>query len=133
MEVVIIHWLIKKGKEDDFENRWKSMVVGEKEGLFREILTKVDHSSDDPKFHTFHLEDPNYTTYLNIGIWDSLESFDKAIGKYIPKQEEATEGDKTVFKIVLEEFEFKMRERICLKKVLDRGSKLNWPSPDLSN
>jgi hypothetical protein len=31
------------------------------------------------------LGDPFYSTFVNIGVWESIEHFDRAIGKYIPE------------------------------------------------
>jgi hypothetical protein len=129
MEVVLIHWLIKKGRELDFEAHWKGMTVNLESGLFREILTTPDNNTFDPKFRTFTLEHPSYTTYINIGFWRSLKDFDDAINKYFPKASIEKKGDKTIQHIELEDFEFKIRERIVLRKVLDRGSDL--PTADL--
>jgi hypothetical protein len=129
MEVVLIHWLIKKGRELDFEAHWKGMTVNLESGLFREILTTPDNNTFDPKFRTFTLEHPSYTTYINIGFWKSLKDFDDAINKYFPKASVEKKGDKTIQHIELEDFEFKIRERIVLRKVLDRGSDL--PAADL--
>jgi hypothetical protein len=53
--------------------------------LFREILTKIDVGPANPKFHTFSLGDPFYSTFINIGMWESVEAFDRAVGKYIPE------------------------------------------------
>jgi len=129
MEIVLIHWLIKKGRELDFEKHWQKMTIETDNGLLREILTTPDKNTFDPKFQTFTLENPNYTTYINIGIWQSLKDFDKAIQKYFPKATSEVKGNKTVQTIELEDFEFKIRERIVLRKVLDRG--ISLPDADL--
>jgi heme-degrading monooxygenase HmoA len=130
MIIILVNWLIKKGSEDQFITAWRKMSVGLKSGLYREMLTSVEQIPNDPKFNTFSITDPNYTTFINIGIWESLEAFDEAIGKYIPKTQtsEAEDGRKTIT-ISLEEYEFKLRERVVLKKVFDRGGDL--PSADL--
>ncbi len=91
MVVILVHWLIKKGREEEFKVRWKErMTVPSGSGLYREILTRLDPDpkgqSSDPKFHTFSLGDPFYSTFINIGIWESVEHFDEAVGKkYIPE------------------------------------------------
>ena len=129
MEVILVHWLIKKGRELDFEKHWQKMTIENDIGLYREILTTPDKNTFDPKFHTFTLENPNYTTYINIGMWESLAHFDKAINKYFPKASSEEVGNKIVQTIELEDFEFKLRERIVLRKVKDRGVAL--PDADL--
>ncbi|WP_026762897.1 hypothetical protein [Sediminibacterium salmoneum] len=124
MEIVLVHWLIKKGREIDFENHWKKMSIEEDNGLYREILTTPDKNTFDPKFQTFTLENPNYTTYINVGIWKSLTDFDNAIEKYFPKASTEKKDGKTIHTIEVEDFEFKLRERIVLRKVSDRGVSL---------
>jgi len=122
MVVVLVHWLIKLGSEQDFEKHWKSMTIEKDSGLYREILTTPERNTFDPKFQSFTLESPNYRTYINVGIWSSLEAFDRAINKYFPKAtSEINERGKTVQTIELENFEFKLRERIVLRRVHDRG------------
>jgi hypothetical protein len=43
------------------------MTIGKDSGVFREILTKVAASPSNPKFHTFSVGDPFYSTFLDIG------------------------------------------------------------------
>jgi hypothetical protein len=61
------------------------------------------------------LGDPFYSTFINVGMWESVDHFDKAVGKYIPEAQMFTEGGIRKYTIKLEEFEFKLRERIVLK------------------
>lgn len=92
-------------------------------GLYREILTGLDHEPANPQFHTFSLGDPFYSTFINIGIWESLDHFDRVIGERIPKANIVEKEGKQKYSIELESFEFKLRERIVLKVVADRGIK----------
>lgn len=85
MVTVLVHWLIRQGKEEAFKARWRQMIIGEGAGLYREILTELDQEIPNPKFHSFSLGDPFYSTFINIGIWDSVGHFDRAVGKYIPE------------------------------------------------
>lgn len=125
MIVMLVHWLIKKGREKDFEARWHQMTVARDSGLYREFLTTIAEEVDNPRFHTFSVGDPHYTTYINVGLWPSVEHFDAAIGKYIPEAVEAKKDDgRTTYTIELEGFEFKLRERVVLKVVSDRGGTL---------
>lgn len=126
MVVILVHWLIKIDCVSAFEEKWQTMTVDANSGLYREILTTPDNHPDD-RYHTFSLESPNYKTYINIGIWASTEHFDKAIGKYIP---EALPDEEQKVTIKLEHFEYKLRERIVLKKIQDRGG--NLPIADLA-
>jgi hypothetical protein len=107
------------------------MTIDIDEGLYREILTTPDKNTFDPKFQTFTIENPNYTTYINIGVWKSLAHFDKAMEKYFPKASIEEKNGKTVHTIEVEYFEFKIRERIVLRKVKDRGVAL--PESDIIN
>lgn len=124
MVVILVHWLIKTGMEDAFQARWKQMSVGPGSGLFREILTKIDVGQADPKFHTFSLGDPFYSTFINIGMWESVEAFDHAVGKYIPEAQIVERHGRQKLTIELEDFEFKLRERVILEVVSDRGGQL---------
>ena len=93
-------------------------------GLYREILTSLDTEPPDSKFHTFSVGDPFYSTFINVGIWNSLEEFDAEIGKRIPKAELFEKDGRKKYTITLEDFEFKLRERVVLKVIADRGSQL---------
>lgn len=130
MIVILVHWLIRPGSESAFEARWKQMSVDANSGLYREILTSLEKppsmSADpgDEKFHTFSVGDPFYSTYINIGIWEDLASFDKAIGKYIPEVTIEERNGRRFKTVELEEFEFKLRERVVLKVIGSRGGEL---------
>jgi hypothetical protein len=74
MIAILVHWLIRPGFEQDFEQRWRAMTVDAHAGLYREILTTLEKPepaspSSDDRFHTFSVGDPFYTTYINIGLW----------------------------------------------------------------
>lgn len=131
MVIVLVHWLIQPGKEEEFKDRWKQMTIGRESGLYREILTELDREPPNPKFHTFSLGDPFYSTFVNIGIWESVEAFDRAVGKYIPEPEIVEKDGKQKYLIELEGFEFKLRERAVLKVLFDRGGQL--PEAQLEN
>jgi hypothetical protein len=124
MLVILVHWLIHQGKEEEFKHRWKQMTIGEGSGLYREILTELDREPSNPKFHTFSIGDPFYSTFINIGVWESLEHFDRAVGKYIPEASEYEVDGRRRYSIELEAFEFKLRERVVLKVISDRGGQL---------
>jgi hypothetical protein len=131
----MVHWLIKPGysHEEKFKETWKNMTVQPNTGLYREILTTVALDSD-PKFNTFSLTDKAYTTYINIGMWKDLDSFDAAVGKFIiaPEFRAPIESpDQKMTTIYLQDFEFKLRERVILTKVLDRKGTLEFPEADL--
>jgi hypothetical protein len=124
MVVILVHWLIRPGSEEEFKSRWNQMTIGLGSGLYREILTELDPEPVNPKFHTFSLGDPFYSTFINIGIWKSVEHFDRAVGKYIPEAQIIEKDGKQKYSIELEGFEFKLRERVVLKVISDRGGQL---------
>jgi hypothetical protein len=124
MVVILVHWLIKLGMEEKFASRWKQMSISRDAGLFREILTKIDIGPSNPKFHTFSVGDPFYATFINIGVWESVEAFDREVGKWIPEAEITEKDGRQKYTIELEEFEFKLRERVILEVVADRGGQL---------
>lgn len=137
MVIIMVHWLIKKGFENEsaFEDMWKKMTIAPNSGLYREILTRPVEAQD-PKFNTFSLTDTAYTTYVNIGIWKDLESFDAAVGQYIqpPERRCPLAGpfqDREMLAVYRHDFEFKIRERIILKTIKDRKGDLEFPPPDL--
>lgn len=106
------------------------MSVDEKSGLYREILTTLEKpnadedNTDDERFHTFSVGDPFYTTYINIGIWKDLSSFDAAIGRYIPQTKVTEKDGRSFLTTELEPFEFKLRERVVLRVIGSRGNDL---------
>jgi hypothetical protein len=87
------------------------MTIGQGSGLYREILTRIDVRPSNPKFHTFSVGDPFYSTYINIGMWESVEAFDLAVGKDIPEAGVVQKDGRQKYTIELEEFEFKLRKR----------------------
>jgi len=131
MEIILVHWPIKEGKAEEFEKHWKMMMnVEGKEGFYREILTKPV-PKPDPKFNTFSITDRNYHTYINIGFWRSIEDFERGVRETMPKTSQANDPEKRKIKqsIELEDFEFKLRERIVLAPIAERGGRL----PDVSD
>jgi hypothetical protein len=137
MIVIMVHWLIKKGVENEeaFEAAWKKMTIKPNTGLYREVLTQPVEA-EDPKFNTFSITDKSYTTYINIGIWKDIKSFDAAVGKYIqpPEKRKPLRGpykNRKMLAVYRQPFEFKIRERIILRKLYDRKGALDLPDPDL--
>lgn len=138
MIVIMVHWLIKRGIENEeaFKAMWRQMKIDPNSGLYREFLTKAEEA-DDPKFNTFSLTDPSYITYINIGFWKDIASFDLAVGKYIaqPELRKPLDGplqDTEMLAVYRHQFEFKIRERIILSKVLDRKGGLEFSVADLT-
>lgn len=128
MKIILVHWLIKPGFGEKFKEHWKDkMKIFKPPGFYREILTKPIQD-DDPKYNTFSVTDKNYDTYINIAIWESVQHFDDAMQKLIPKTTTTKENDENVTTIKLKEFEFKLRERVVLDHIYDRGIPLEPPN-----
>ena len=130
--VILIHWLVRKGCERAFEDFWRGMSVKHGSGLYRELLT-TPLTCADPKFNTFSITNTSYSTYINIGIWRSICDFDRAIGAYIPPTAETPDPvtGRRRRSITLEDFEFKIRERIVLQTVSARSGGLDLPATAL--
>jgi heme-degrading monooxygenase HmoA len=91
MVIILIYWQIKKGQELVFERYWKTLMnVERKKRFYREILTKPLTMSDQ-KFNTWSITDPNYSTYINMGFWSSVEDFERAVQESMPKASQATD------------------------------------------
>jgi hypothetical protein len=132
MVIVLVHWLIKPGCEDAFKERWKQMTIDAGKGLYREFLTEP-MISNDPKFNTFSITDCAYSTFINIGFWKSLDDFDRLVGKYIPDPMRIKDPKDLRQKdaVLLDGFEFKIREGIVLQKIRDRDGGDSLPPADL--
>lgn len=129
MIVVLIRWYIHKGKEIEFVNFWENiMKVPDGSGLYRETLTKEDPNITDPKMHTFDVESSYYTTFINVGMWESFDDFENAITKPYIRPKVVIEGKQY---IEINDFEYKLRERVILNKISDRGGAL--PPAKLKN
>ncbi len=112
MVVVLVKWYIKKEAEDQFKKHWVNMHPATNDGLFREFFSKpIDETT--PKYHSLDVENKHYLTFINVGIWKSVEDFELAIGKMIPPREKhpSKEGKEL---IEVFDFEFKLRERIVM-------------------
>lgn len=132
MIIILVHWLIRKDSEEAFKQFWSRMSIQKGTGLYREMLTQPS-PQDDPKFNTFSITDLSYTTFINVGLWRSVEDFDKAVGRYIPPTTEDINPNtgRMQRSIVLEQFEFKIRERIVLDVISDRDGGLALPPAQL--
>jgi len=131
MVIILINWQIKKGQELALEEYWKTLMnVEGKKGFYREMLMQPLTMSD-AKFNTWSITDPNYSTYINIGCWESIEDFERAVQETMPKASQATDptSGRTKHTIELEPFEFKVRERVVLRTIFERGGAL----PDVSD
>lgn len=137
MVIVIVRWYIKKGKETDFKNIWiEKMEPTIKTGLFREFFSKpVDIVNE--KYHTLDVESRHYTTFINVGVWKDVSSFDEAIGSFIPDRDKPDlekypeKENKELIEVF--DFEFKLRERIVMTVEEDRMGNWQLPNSSLTN
>jgi hypothetical protein len=106
MVLILVKWRITKGREEDFIDYWRGLTVARGKGLFRELLTQAEDGPPSDKLHTWEFTDSSYSTFVNVGIWDSAQEFEDAVGQYIGRNKD---------------FEAEIRERKILKFVIDRG------------
>ncbi len=81
ISVVVIYWQIERGKEKDFENKWKELSDKIKDkGLIIERLSRVEQPLDK-KWDTWSdiVNKEDTITYINVGLWRSLNAFKEAI------------------------------------------------------
>jgi len=133
----MVHWLIRRGVEHEqaFKAMWEKMKIDPNTGLYREFLTKAEDAADE-KLNTFSITDRAYITYINIGFWRDVASFDAAVGQYIAPSEDRSPStgplkDAKMQADYRHKFEFKIRERIILTKIKDRKGALDFPDADL--
>ena len=129
MVIVVVRWYIKNDEDDNFKATWAEMHPKYKDGLFRELFSKpID--KPDPKYHTLDFESKHYTTYINVGIWRSIDDFDAAIGSLIPPREKhPSKNGKELIEVY--DFEYKLRERIVMEVEKTRGGDYVLPKVDL--
>jgi len=117
MIIVLVRWQIKKGKSGEFRKEWEeSLIPRDHSGLYREILAGPDKRVRD-KYKTFDLISDSYDIFVNVGIWESVAAFERAVGIFMRRRKAS--------------FEFKLRERIVLAKVSDRGGDYQLPPPTI--
>lgn len=108
------------------------MTVEDGCGLYREILTTpIEHP--DPRFNTFSITDLHYATFINIAMWKSVEHFEAALRDYLPQPYDVTHPKTGEAKkaIGIEDFEFKIRERVVLQIVSGRSGGEDLPPATL--
>lgn len=112
--IALINWRIHPAKVSEFLDRWKTQLTLEgKPGLIGEFLSRVE----DASFHegvTWSMEpdhqddqtswnDTEYISYVNVGIWEDVDSFLNAVGPYMIKT-----------RVIKEPFEAAPRRRAIL-------------------
>ena len=80
--IVMVEWRIKKGSEQQFLDYWSTRAtIEDRSGLVAEFLSKVEDQNQFP-WMVWGL-DPNWTTYVNVGIWRAGADFQQQIGRFI--------------------------------------------------
>lgn len=112
--IALINWRVKSGVEEVFLKKWKNELSLEgAAGLIGEFLSNVEDST----FHegvTWELEPDekdnrtdwaasDYTSYVNVGMWTSVDAFMDAVGKYM-----------VAGRLIKEDFEAAPRRRAIL-------------------
>src|SRR3989338_7920999 len=107
--IFLVKWMIHRGREPEFIKYWKEkMNKFRNDGLFREILSEVNDNVSEKYQSWKDLSNDEYTTFINVGIWSSLEELDNALSKFMSEQKP---------------FEYKFRERYALTFTTDRKGK----------
>lgn len=95
MIIVLINWRVIPEKESAFLEFWSSTLkLGGAPGLIGEFLSKVERTEFFEKI-TWQMEPSeqeadrsfwkteSYVSFVNVGMWDTLEQFDLAVGKFM--------------------------------------------------
>jgi hypothetical protein len=115
MNVVIVKWVITRGAEETFLTKWRSLSFKDSSGLFREFLSPVGRSP----LSTWDLGSDASSVFINVGIWESAEAFERQVGKFMAEKHP---------------FEVEPRQRIVLDPVVfDRAGKFVLPEPAIFN
>ena len=86
MIIVLIWWRIKPTDEAEaeFKERWRQeLKIDDKSCLLGEFLS-MPVAADELKFLSQDFLDiyGDYRTFVNVGIWRDLSSFEQQVGKY---------------------------------------------------
>lgn len=85
----------------------------------------------DTKYHTLDFESKHYTSYINVGVWRTVEDFDNAINTKIPGRRPLNDPKQANKDIIeLFDFEFKLRERIVMNVEMVRAGDFTLPPAD---
>lgn len=95
MIIVLINWRVIPEKEAAFVEFWSSTLkLDGAPGLIGEFLSKVEGTEFFEKI-TWQIEpseqeadksfwkSQSYVSYVNVGMWDNLEHFELAVGKFM--------------------------------------------------
>jgi len=125
ISIVLIHWKIKKGSEEEFERRWKTdFTIKNRNGLIGEFLSKVEQRDATHPYITWPIMCENLaherkcTHYINVGIWKSHDRFFKQVSQYM-------KDDKPPL-----EFEIERRRRVAVTPTQWRRGPAQLPIQD---
>ena len=95
MIIVLINWRVLPEKVPSFVEFWSTTLkLDNAPGLISELLSKAEgpeffgkitwqlEPSDQEKDRSFWKSD-SYVSFVNVGIWETLEDFDRAVGKFM--------------------------------------------------
>ena len=96
MIIVLIHWKIILGMEDDFFKHWKEKAkVKDRSGLIAEYLSRAGRGEETSKLPwpvNWHFESQDgeggFTSYINVGLWESEKDFHAQVGEGIDDSKE---------------------------------------------
>lgn len=117
MITLLVQWHIRNECKSEFLKAWNEIMKPlDTTGLYYEILTEVNTESSDARYHSLDLENPHYSTFINIGIWREIDDFEKAIGGFLPPIKEVYDEDakENKVQILMNKYEYKLRDRIVL-------------------
>lgn len=116
MKLVIVRWQIHRDDEQTFIESWTKHFVPLNDGLMREFLTMIDPQAPT-RLRTLPLEDPEFVTFITVGLWTNLAAFEKAIGRYR--------------RTAAYRFRYRALDRMALELVADRCGDATLPAPSL--
>ena len=124
MILAIILWRIKKDKKEEFIRKWREeFVVNDRTNLIGEFLSVPIHT-EDPRLRTLKLDEigtpsSEKVILINVGLWASIEDFDKQVTKYIRTNDEEKR-----------DFEYEVRQRALLDPIAWRLGDAALPKRD---
>ncbi|WEZ83429.1 hypothetical protein P6U16_00600 [Rhizobium sp. 32-5/1] len=96
MIIALINWRVQPAQVGAFLDKWKTGLKLEgARGLVAEFLSRVEDDSfhegvtwtiepDDQDDRTTWVSQ-SYVSYVNVGIWETVDDFMNAVGKYMTK------------------------------------------------
>ncbi len=88
MIIVLIHWKIVKGREDEFLSDWNTkFTVQNRAGMVGEYMSAVKSRSDHP-YITWPIDceyphnAPNCSHFINVSVWESAARFHDEVARH---------------------------------------------------